>query len=92
MALQRLRIMFRRGRRVGVPCDPDAQEAAREILREHRHEADHIDSTDWRQIPELFARLSTRGPSRVALRFLILTAARSTPGRLIRFPKVAGDV
>lgn len=91
-AAQRLGIVFRRGRLMGLPCDPFTIESARHMLGEVRHEGGHIPATPWQNIPELFLRLGNRGPSHLCLRLLILTAVRSTPARLLRFSEVKGDV
>lgn len=91
-AIQRLGIVFRRGKRMKLPCDPTTVEEAREMLGEVRHEAEHIPATPWQDVPTLYARLCNKGPSHLCLRLLILTAVRSTPARLLRFGEVEGDV
>lgn len=90
-AVQRLGVVFRRGRLMGLPCDPFVVEQARHMLGEVRHQVQHIAATPWQAIPALYARLGN-GPSHLCLRLLILTAVRSDAGRGLRFDEVDGDL
>ena len=75
-AYQRMQVIVREGRFMGVECDPFEVEAAKRILGEVRHVAVPIASTPWQDLPALYARLGDN-VSDECLRFLILTCVRA---------------
>ncbi len=80
-ASQRLRIIFRDGRRMGFNVDPFTVEAGVHMLGELTRKIKHIEATDWRDIPALYARLNKPIMSHRALRLIILTVVRAHSAR-----------
>jgi len=91
-AAQRLRIIFRQGKLMGFDVDPFTVEAATHMLGELRRDIQHIEATDWRHIPNLYARLDKPLASHRALRLIILTAVRASPARSAQKNEFDGDV
>ena len=60
-------------------------------LGNQRHTIQNIPSMPWREVPAFYDTLGDTPPE-LALRLLILTAARSTPVRLAREEHIEGDV
>ena len=90
--LYRSRMVFQHARLMGYDADPFVCDAARHMLGHVHHEPEPIPATPWQEIPDLYARLDGPHPSHLALRWAILTAARSTPVRGARFDEIDGDV
>ena len=90
--IQRLRIIFREAKAVGVPCDPFVAEAAERMLGIVRHETAHIPATPWQEIPALFARLDPSLSSHQCLRWMILTLVRSDGCRGARLSEITDTV
>ncbi len=90
-AIQRIGIIFRKAKLMGMQCDPFTVEAARHMLGEVRHKPAHIESTPWRDVPALYARLGD-GMAHQCLRMMILTAVRSTGVRGMRYSEIEGGV
>lgn len=91
-AIQRIGIVFRWARLAGYDCDPFTVEAARHILGEVQHTPQGIEATPWREIPALYASLSSGFASHQALRMTILTCARTDSVRGMRFSEIDGAV
>ena len=91
-AMQRLGIIFRKGKLMGYGCDPFTIEQARHMLGDVIRTPQGIEHTGWREIPDLFASLASRSASHLCLRMIILTAARSDSVRGMQFAEIDGDV
>ncbi|UTS79671.1 Prophage integrase IntA [Phaeobacter piscinae] len=91
-AIQRLGIIFKQARLMGLDVDPFTVDAARHMLGEVRHKTKSITATPWQEIPDLYPKLEGLGSSRLALRFLILTAVRGMGVRGARFDEIDGDL
>lgn len=91
-AIQRLGIIFKQARLMGLDVDPFTVEAAKHMLGEVRHKAKPIAATPWQEMPDLYPKLAGLGSSRLALRFLILTAVRGMGVRGARFDEIDGDL
>ena len=91
-AIQRIGIVFRSARLMGVACDPFAVDAARAMLGEVHHVTTHIAATPWQEIPALYARLGKGLETHRCLRFMILTCVRSDAARGARYSEVDGDL
>lgn len=91
-AIERLRIVFREARAVGVDCDPFVVDAAERLLGIVRHEPKHIASTPWQEIPALYARLNGRQSSHLCLRWMILTCVRADGCRGAHASEIDGDL
>lgn len=76
-ALQRTRIIFKKGKLTGIDCDPFTVDAAQEMLGEYIHNIKPLKAMPWQDVPALYARITGNGASHNALRLLILTAVRS---------------
>lgn len=67
--------------------------ALRMALPKSEYRVRHHPAMDWREVPELMAQLAMReGTSALCLRFIILTALRSSEARGIRWCEIDGDV
>jgi len=78
---------------LGLDVDMQATMKARALLGKQAHKVQHIPSMPYQDAPKFYQRLkSETGVVPLALRFLILTVARTTEVRLATFDEVAGDV
>lgn len=91
-AIQRLHIVFREGRLYGHQCDPFTIDAAKSMLGIVSHKTKHLASTQWQDIPELYAKLEGKGTSASCLQFMILTLVRAGGCRQARFDEFNGDI
>lgn len=91
-AIQRLGIVYRRGKLMGLPVDPFTVLSAQHILGEVHHENEHIAATRWQDAPALYQKLGGLAAGRMALRMTMLTLARSASVRGMRFDEVEGNV
>lgn len=91
-AIQRLRIIFTKGRFKGYDVDPFTIAAARESLGRVIHRAAPTPSIDWQNIPTLYRWLEGRGASAVCMQFLILTLVRVSGCRMARFEEFNEDL
>ena len=90
-AIQRIGIIFKQARLMGLECDPFVVDQARHMLGHVLRVTTPIASTPWQDVPALFGRL--RGSSgHQSIKFLILTAARSHSVRGATFAEIYGDV
>ncbi|MCU9839164.1 integrase arm-type DNA-binding domain-containing protein [Ruegeria sp. WL0004] len=91
-ALQRLGIVLRHAAaKYPGQIDMSATVNARTLLGSQAHRVEHIPAMPWADVPAFYARLGTTGAG-LALRMLILTAARSTPVRLATVDQFDADV
>ena len=78
---------------LGLDVDMQATMKARALLGKQAHKVQHIPSMPYQEAPEFYQWLQTQpGIAPLALRFLILTAARTTEVRLATFDEIDGDV
>ena len=91
-ALARLTICLRHEAALGLDVDLQAPEKAKALLGKQRHEEKHIPAMNWRDVPAFYASLSDGTITHLALRFLILTGARSGPVRQTRQDQIKGAV
>ena len=78
---------------LGLNVDMQATMKARALLGKQSHKVQHIPSTPYQDAPEFYQWLQTQpGIVPLALRFLILTAARTTEVRLATFDEIDRDV
>lgn len=90
-AVQRLRIVLRNGKRMGMPCDPESIDIAQYMMGEVLHVGQPIAATSWQDIPKLFEDLNGKGTPGACLQFMILTAVRSAGCRGAQFSEIDGD-
>ncbi|MFA8443128.1 tyrosine-type recombinase/integrase [Yoonia sp.] len=67
---------------LGLDVDLQAVTKARALLGRQTAVSKHIEAMDWREVPAFYQSLG-ENPAELALRFLILTASRSGPVRLM---------
>ncbi|NSX56751.1 tyrosine-type recombinase/integrase [Parasulfitobacter algicola] len=92
-ALNRLNLTLKHAAALGLEVDLQATMKARALLGKQRHQVTHIPSMPYWDIPDFYQWLKTRTEiSALALRFLILTVARTSEVRLARFDEVEDDV
>lgn len=92
-ALQRLSLTLKHAAALGLDVDLQATMKARALLGKQRHEVKHIPSMPYQEVPLFYSWLSNQPHmSCLALRFLILTATRTSEVRLASFDEIEGDV
>ena len=91
-AIDRLGIVIEFAAAMGLNVDIQATAKAKALLGKQRHSVVHVPSMQWSEVPAYFASLSELVPTQLALRFLILTAARSAEVRLFNLNELKGDV
>ncbi len=78
---------------LGLDVDMQATMKARALLGKQRHKVEHIPAMPYQEAPAFYQCLTNLpGAVPLALRFLILTVARTSEVRLARFDEVEGDV
>lgn len=92
-ALDRLNLTIRHAAALGLEVDMQAAMKARALLGKQKHTPKHIPSMPYAAVPDFYNWLCKQTPqSCLALRFLILTAARTSEVRLARFDEITGDI
>lgn len=92
-ALNRLSLTLKHAAALGLNVDLQATMKARALLGKQRHTTEHIPSMPYEEAPAFYQWLKTKdGVSPLALRFLMLTIARTSEVRLAPFAEIAGDV
>lgn len=91
-ALNRLRICLKHAAALGLDVDLQAPDKARALLGKQRHKTKNIPAMNWREVPAFYDSLSDGTITQLALRFLILTGARSGPIRYLHEDQIDGDV
>lgn len=69
-----------------------ATEKAKALLGKSRHTPQHIAAMPWIDVPEFYRTLEVPTTTNLALRMLILTAARSGPLRFMRYDQIEDDI
>jgi integrase len=90
-AITRLKVVLRHAVAMGLSVDLQATDKARVLLGKSRQKPMHIAALPWRDVPAFYATLSDGSICHLALRLLILTAARSSEIRFARFEEIGGD-
>ncbi|MEL6503565.1 MAG: integrase arm-type DNA-binding domain-containing protein [Pseudomonadota bacterium] len=92
-ALNRLNLTLQHAAALGLDVDLQATMKARALLGKQRHVARHIPAMPYQDVPAYFAHLATLNQvAAKALRFLILTAARTSEVRLVTFDEFENGV
>jgi len=92
-ALQRLNLTLKHAAALGLDVDLQACMKARALLGKQRHEVRHIPSMPYVEVPAFYAWLSKQDyQSCLALRFLILTATRTSEVRFAALDEIKDDV
>lgn len=92
-ALNRLNLTLKHAAALGLNVDLQATMKARALLGKQRHTVTHIPSMPYSKAPAFYQWLITQGGvSALALRFLMLTVARTSEVRLATFAEIEGDI
>jgi integrase len=92
-ALFRTRLILKHAKLSGYDVDPFICDAAQHMLGHYDHVETPLAATPWQDLPDLYETLSSKPhPSYLALRWIILTVARSDSARGARFSEIEGDV
>ena len=87
-AVDRLGIVMRHAAALGLDVDIQAVDKAKALLGKPRHTVQHTPAMAWQDVPEFYSSLDAGTTASLALRLLILTAARSGEVRGLRFDEV----
>ena len=90
-AMDRIGIVLRYAAAMDLDVDLQATEKARALLGKQRHVTRNIPAVAWTDVPEFYATLSEPTVGNLALRFLILTAARTTEVRFCHEDEMGDD-
>ncbi|MEN8949919.1 tyrosine-type recombinase/integrase [Planktotalea arctica] len=91
-AMNRLGICLQHAAALGLDVDLQATVKAKALLGRQKHKVQHVPAMPWPEVPSFYASLSEGTITHLALRLLILTAARSKPLRLLRLENIEGNV
>lgn len=92
-ALNRLNLALKHAAALGLDVDLQATMKTRALLGKQRHTTEHIPSLAYEDAPDFYKWLvQADGVSALALRFLMVTLARTTEVRLATFDEIDGDV
>ena len=92
-ALNRVNLTLKHAVALGLNVDLQATMKAKALLGKQRHEVTHIPSMPYQDAPAFYQWLKTQDTvSALALRFLLLTVARTSEVRLATFDEIDADV
>jgi integrase len=92
-ALNRMHLTLVHAAALGLAVDLQATMKARALLGKQRHTVEHIPALPYADTPAFYVWLtSAPGISALALRFLMLTLARTSEVRLATFDEIKDDV
>ena len=90
---QRISTVFDWAKGAGHYRDENPVNGVTKALPTVKHEAEHMKSLPWQELPSFMKELQRReGMSGLALRFIILTATRSGEARRATWSEIKGDV
>jgi len=92
-ALNRINLTLKHAAALGLDVDLQAPMKARALLGKQRHVTKHIPSLPYEEAPAFYQWLCTKDlTSTLALRFLMLTLARTSEIRLSTFVEIEDDI
>jgi integrase len=92
-ALQRINLTLKHAAALGLDVDLQAAMKARALLGKQRHTVTHIPSLPYDQAPKFYRWISGKKmTSCLALRFLMLTATRTSEVRFAKTDEFEGDI
>lgn len=92
-ALNRMSLTLKHAAALGLEVDLQATMKARALLGKQRHEVTHHPSMPYQEAPAFYQWLKSKpGVAALALRFLMLTVARTSEIRLATFNEIDGDI
>ena len=91
-ALNRISLTIQHAAAMGLDIDMQAAKKARALLGKQRHKIEHIPSLPYAEMPDFYSWLKKKETrTALALRFLILTVARTSEIRFATFEEIEGD-
>ncbi|MEJ6011456.1 tyrosine-type recombinase/integrase [Novosphingobium aquae] len=91
--MNRMNMTLKHAAALGLAVDLQATMKAKALLGKQRHDVEHIPSLPYVDAPKFYQWLGTKaGVSARALRFLMLTCARTSEVRLARFDEIKDGV
>jgi integrase len=91
-AIDRLGVVIGYAAAMGLDVDIQATAKAKALLGKQRHKVSHTPSMPWEDVPAFYATLQEPTPTNLAMKLLILTAARSAEVRKLHVDEVHDDV
>ena len=91
-AMNRLGIVIRHAAALGLDVDLQATDKAKALLGKSRHKPVHIPALHWQEVPAFYESLFDGTVTHLALRLLILTAARSSEVRFCNLLEIQDDI
>lgn len=91
-ALNRTGIVLKYAAALGLDVDLQATQKAKALLGKTTHVPKNIPALHWKEVPDFYASLNDPTITQLALRFLILTAARSSEVRFMCEAEVQGNI
>ena len=92
-AMNRINLTFKHAAALDLDVDLQAVMKAQALLGKRRHTVQHIPSLPYPEAPAFYKHLCTLTlPSALALRFLMLTVARTSEVRFATHSEILGDV
>jgi integrase len=92
-AMNRINLTLKHAAALDLDVDLQAVMKAQALLGKRRHVVKHIPSLPYAEAPAFYMRLTTLDfPSALALRFLMLTVARTSEVRFATHAEIEGDV
>lgn len=92
-AMNRVNLTLKHGAALGLEVDLQATMKMRALLGKRRHEVQHIPSLPYKDAPAFYKDLCERTfVAALALRFLIVTVARTSEVRFATFDEIEDDV
>jgi hypothetical protein len=86
------KMVFEAAKLAGFDADPFTIDAAMHMLGAVEHKTTHLAATDWRELPDLYKRLSEHGRTGQSVQWHILTLVRSGAGRPALYDEIKGDI
>ena len=91
-AINRLGIVIEYAFSLGLDVDIQATSKAKILLGKSRQPKAHIPAMDWRHVPDFYHSLDDGSVTHLALRLLILTAARTQSVRFCKRDQIDGEI
>lgn len=91
-ALNRLGIVLKHGAAMGYDVDLQATLKAKALLGKSRHKSKPIPALHWKQVPDFYAEIGENSVTKLALKFVILTALRPGPVRKAEWSEIEDTV
>lgn len=90
-AMDRLGIIMQHAAALGLDVDIQAVQKAKALLGKTRHTVKHTPALNWQDVPDFYSSIDAGTPTSLALKLLILTAARSGEIRGLNLDEIDGE-